>query len=191
MKNHKQKLFPYSDIGWIIILSIMIITMMIGCMSCGRVIKETTKTNTVVDSTAVKEKDSIIQVKESVIARLQNENRELQYSGVVFDTINNYDTVCPERSVTIGADGSITAKGPIKSANVTKDKHQKTIADWERKYDSLYQVKSKDSTTVKTVTNTVTKYKDRGIPGWQWFLFAVALIAAFYAGHKRGYLFFG
>jgi hypothetical protein len=190
------------NLFYIFILSVMLITMAIGCMSCGRVVKETTKTNTVVDSASVKEKDSIIQVKTSVISRLETELRETQYSGISFfrekdvskgigelntsgeknSAGSGIGTPCPENKVTIKADGSIEASGNIKSASVVKDKLQRALTDLQYKYDSLLEVKEKVQVQIKKETNIVTKFKDRGIPGWFWAAFFIGMLISILAG---------
>ncbi len=160
-------------------IPILIIAALFGC----RTIKEVTKTVTLIDSSSVAQRDSLIEVNQEMKTRHEAELREAQFSSVVFDTVTlPGDTV--RNTIVIRADGSIEAAGRIKAANVSKEKVYKALTELQVKYDSLSQVKNKVET--KVVTNTVTKdkYVKRGVAWWIWVLVLLAgALIGYYGGN--------
>lgn len=157
-----------------IVFSAIVMALMVSLPGCTAT-KEVTRTETIYDSTAISEKDSIISVREERIARLENEIKESLHSGVIFrnDTEDNPANPCPENKVEIKPDGSISATGNIKSAMLSKEKAERNYNELKHSYDSLAAVKQKEITTVEWREKTVEKQIKRG---WQWWLFWVGVI---------------
>lgn len=154
-----------------ILAAFLLIAFAMFFSSC-RSVKEVTRTEIIYDSTAINENDSLLQVKQERIISLENEIKESQYSGIVFDTLFlPGDTV--RNTVIIREDGSIEAAGRIKAATVSKEKMQRLYVELKHSYDSLSQVKNKVQTKVEWKEKIVEKKVKRG---WQWWLFWLGLI---------------
>lgn len=163
--------------------------------SC-KVHKEITKTEYIVDSTSIRERDSVIRVKRLDSAAYVNTLRILQESGVVFENDivppgSIYrDTMYPvnwlANSIEFYPDGTLKkAEGRIKSAMSKADKSQNEAKYWKQAYDSLYKVKSKDSIRVEKESKTVDKYiKKTVFPWYFWLLLLPALLVGYYIKHK-------
>lgn len=173
-----------------------VVCLMLLNYSC-RVHKEITKTEYKTDSTAIMERDSVIRVKRLDSAAYMNTIRTLQESGVVFETegvtpLSEIDTnsvlykvwkenpqlnrlsYYPPNSIEFYPDGTLKkAEGRIKSALSKSDKSQQEAKHWKQSYDSLYQVKSKDSVTVKKEIKTVDKYIKKTVFPWYFWLFLI------------------
>lgn len=153
----------------ITVLTIILLSM---CMISCRTVKEVAKTETLIDSAAIVERDSLIEANKEITARYEAVKRENEFGGITFN--NPPDSIpCPENEVKIHADGSMEAKGNIRSALKTKEKTEKLTVDWQSRYDSLAQVKSKSDTKVIQKTFTTTKYVERGLPFWYIVLIGV------------------
>lgn len=108
------------------------------------------------DSLVIKEKADSIRLLSNEINRLSAEIRELQYSGVRFDTVMiPGDTVRVINTVTITKEGDITATGKILAAYVSKDKLTKIVNEKQKIIDSLSLLKQKE--IVKVEIKTVDK----------------------------------
>lgn len=156
----------------------MILSVLLALASCTSVKKSISSTKTIVDSTVIDEKDSIIRVEKSKRERLESELRELQVTGISFDTIFlPGDTII--NTVTVRTDGTVDATGRIKSVTVTNQKLQRTLKDLQEDYDSLAQVKQRVET--KVITNTVEKTKNVKRT-WPWWWFAICAVVGFVLG---------
>jgi ElaB/YqjD/DUF883 family membrane-anchored ribosome-binding protein len=141
--------------------------------SCASVKKSVSSTKSTVDSSVIAEKDSIIRVEKSKRERIESELRELQVTGISFDTIFlPGDTIL--NTVTVRTDGTVDAMGRIKSVTVTNQKLQRTLKDLQEDYDSLAQVKQRVETKVIKETVTKTKNVKRTWPWW-WFAICAAI----------------
>jgi hypothetical protein len=153
----------------VILATCVFIWMIAGC----RTIKEVTKTVTLIDSSSVTERDSLLQVVSEMKVKHESELRESQYASVIFDTVRIAgDTVI--NKIIIREDGSIEAAGRIKAANVSKEKMARLYNELQVRYDSLTHVKNKVETKVVTSTVTKDKYVKSGFP-WFWFLLGIAI----------------
>jgi len=149
-------------------------------------VKEVTKTVSVVDSSAIKTRDSLLSVVNQMIVTHNQELRELRNTGIIFD--NDCDTIfldqligcnidslikiirSQKNKIKILADGSIEAEGKIKSVRSNMEKTEKQTdqllflnTKLLRVRDSLaYELSKKDTAQVKNVK--------RGWWSW-WFLF--------------------
>ncbi len=104
--------------------------------------------------------------------RFEQLYNEIQYAGVIFDTIAIRDTVNQLNTVYITKEGEIKAEGNIKSASVSKTVFNKIIAEKDRLIDSLRYVKSKTEVKKETV------YKERIVKRSTWlFWLIVGLIS--------------
>jgi hypothetical protein len=118
-----------------------------------------------VDSTS--EKIDSVKLLQEEVNRLTNENIQLQYLGISFDTVRG-DTI---RNVITIHEGNIEASGKIVSAKVATSFLQRVVVEQKRTIDSLSLVKSK--------VNVVTEYKDRMVKRtifpWWFILIAAGL----------------
>lgn len=178
MKTLKEKFAA----GWAIILFVAIITCLIlffasGCKSTRHVVKTSTK----VDSTyfnSLIDSNRLLKVENSTLLR---QLKESQYSGVVYqdrcdtallrrlmisglytkDEIDNYIQQIAEcrNEIEILSDGTLRAKGQIKSASVSKEKLETVIEKKNRTIDSLTVAiaTAKGQVIKETETKTIVK----------------------------------
>jgi flagellar biosynthesis chaperone FliJ len=146
----------------------MICMMIVGFFSCTSS-KSVQKTTTKTDSTSITVLRDSLRVLTSEKRRLEEEIRELNYSGVLFDTITVRDTI---NQVIIKSDGTIEAKGKIKSASFTSDKLTKRISELQREIDSLRLVKNKVRTEYRYITERKDKEKQTVL--FPWYLLVIA-----------------
>jgi hypothetical protein len=170
----KERLFPFSKIAWILILSIMLVMMAIGCMSCGITKKQFESYKKEFERSHVKDlaaKDSVyeseknaieaeatakVQMKEATISRLQSQLTEMSYTGIVFNTDTCIGKETPHSTIKVNPDGSFEASGPIKSYNQKKQKDQKTDEQTQRIKDSTAEVVSKYKEESQRLRDQVT-----------------------------------
>jgi hypothetical protein len=105
--------------------------------------------------------------------KLTNENLQLQYASISFDTIRLSDTVDRVNTVVITKEGEIKSKGNIRKVVVSNAFYTKIIDEKSKTIDSLRLVKNKVSERLI--------YKDREvkksfIPFWLW-LVIIGLVA--------------
>ena len=162
----------FSDSLFIALISLMLLMMAIGWCSCTST-KHVTKERVSVDSLRFENLADSVRMLTLENEKLQEEIRELVYSGVVFDTTRITDTVI--NTVIIRPDGSIEATGRIKSAYSTIDKLTKTIKELSRINDSLRLVKNQVRTEVKYVKETKDKEVKRVL--FPWYLLVIAAAA--------------
>ena len=160
--------FSKSDILFIILMGFMIIMMAVGMCSCSTQ-KDVKKTFVQTDSLTVKRLEDSIRLLTLENEKLTEEVRELNYSGVVFDTVTVNDTI---RTVVIRPDGTIEAKGNIKSASFSSDKLTKRIKELQRMVDSLRLVKGEVRTEYKYIKETKDKEKKTVL--FPWYLLVIA-----------------
>src|SRR5690606_30475903 len=166
-----------STILTIILVAILMIFvwMLTGCRTVEKVVE---RERLVKDSTEVKTVDSLLIVQHDMVQGYETALTELREAGVVF-----IDS-CPDMpsTVEITPSGGIKASGAIKSANVKESTLQLELVRLRSTYDSLVQVKTKDSVQVKTEYKTVTRNVSRkAYPLWPW---AIAFILGMMAEYK-------
>ncbi len=186
-------------IGAALLLAMMILTP--GCTST----KEVNKSYNSKDSTKIAELERQIITFESTIETLQQQIREHQFSSVEFDKVcdtlikyierNGCDSSVvnylksklemAQSEVEILADGSIKAKGLLKSATVTKDKLTTLLHTSQLQIVSLTNELIKERTNVKTVMETKVVHKKTSVLNQLWLWLIIAL-AGIIAGKKYG-----
>jgi hypothetical protein len=149
------------------------------------------------DSTAIHERDSILRVRKQDSAAYVNIINSMIENQVQFENdCPPCDTLAVDRA-TIAPSGMIihrpqpavnkleyypdgtlkSAEGRIKAANNKVNVSQQEAMQWKNSYDSLMQVKSKDSTTKKIeVQEKIVTIRKSFIPPWVWI--AMCVIAA-------------
>ena len=162
----------YKNIVFVLALTLMFCMMVLGWCSCTST-KQVTKTSEKSETNRLENLVDSVKLLTLENEKLQEEIRELVYSGVVFDTTRITDTVI--NTVIIRPDGSIEATGRIKSAYSTIDKLTKTIKELTRINDSLRLVKQQ----VKTETKYVKESKDKDVKRvlFPWYLLVIAAAA--------------
>jgi hypothetical protein len=153
----------WSKVDWIcftlLTLCVMAILTLCGCSSTKNVTKENR------DSSVIKEYQDSLRVLSIENEKLLNENLQLQYLGISFDTVFlPGDTI--RNTITV-REGSIIASGRIKNAKVGTSNYEKILSEKDRLIDSLKTVKSKE--TVRVVTEYKDKVVKRTVFPW-WFL---------------------
>lgn len=164
-----------------------------SCSTTKEVVK--TVTNTVTDSTAVHQRDSLHKVVASERLKHEEEIKTIKSTGIVFsdcdtviiDSSCNVDSImavlkATRNKVKILADGSIEAEGRIRSAYSNNESLRQYNFELEQKVTELSQVKDSLAVELEKVTAVKVTTKDvkRGFP-WLWFLVGLALGLA--AGH--------
>lgn len=164
----------------------LLIIIAASCTTTKEVVK--TVTNTVTDSTAVRQRDSLYERIGLNILKHEEEIKALKNTGIVFsdcDTVIidescNVDSILTvlakvRNKVKILADGSIEAEGRIRSAYSNSESLRQYNFELEQKVTELSQVK--DSLAVElekvTATKTTTKDVDRGFPVFWSVLFLI------------------
>jgi hypothetical protein len=154
--------------------------------------KDIAKNKTVVDSTVIKDLQDSVRVLKTENAHLSTEIRELQYSGVSFQ--DRCDTAALRRILTSGlvdksvieeylhqmaecsdqvkiaSDGTIEAKGKLKSAYYSSDKLTRMVYDLKRENDSLRSVKQKTIDHYYKITETKIKHSKTRVLNFLIFL---------------------
>jgi hypothetical protein len=158
----------------LLIILMMFVWMLTGCRTVEKVVE---RERLVKDSTSVKTVDSLLIVQHDMVQGYETALTELREAGVVF-----IDS-CPDMpsTVEITPSGGIKASGAIKSANVKESTLQLELVRLRSTYDSLVQVKTKDSVQVKTEYKTVTRNVSRKVyPWWPWAIaFALGMMAEY------------
>lgn len=159
-------------IAWLAV-AITITVILCSCTSTKYIDRVSIKT----DTTAVHERDSILQVKKE---------DSVYYKNVIESMSNNDVQFRDTGSVKIEYrdNGSIKSiEGNVKSLNSKLLKSQTEINIWKTKYDSLAQVRTKDSIQVKTDYKTVEIKKKVTVFPWYFWLVCVAVLVV---GWKLG-----
>lgn len=169
-------------------------------VSC-RSTKDTHKNIETVDITKVRDLIDSFELYKSEYLKLSAEIRELQYSGVVFDSsrcpppvINvpkdcNVDSILQLLSmlrdkVKIFSDGTIEAEGKLKSAYYSKDKLNRVITELQRINDSLRVVKQKENIKyVEKIVEVDKKKKSTFLN--QWWLFPAGFITCLFVVYRK------
>lgn len=151
------------------------------------------------DSTALHERDSILRVRKEDSAAYVNIINSMIENQVQFENdcppcdtadtsggmikLPNSDMYVPRPKPSVNKleyypDGTLkSAEGRIKAANNKVNVSQQEAMQWKNSYDSLMQVKSKDSTTKKIeVQEKIVTIRKTFIPPWVWI--AMCVIAA-------------
>lgn len=175
-------------------IGIAVIFMALLLFSC-RTVKNIETLKVEVDSTAIRERDSLIEVNKLTTSAYENLVRSMSESDIVFEcppcdsfqteglhpneegkkriagTINNKLEFYP--------DGTLkSAEGRIKSARSLAERNEQTAHYWQQQYDSLFQVKQRDTTTVKTNIQYVDREVKRTfIPWWIWVIAGLGYVA--------------
>ena len=190
----------------ILLLMVLFVTTCIlaGCTSTKQISKSSTK----VDSTASKEKDEEIRVLKAENDRLNAEINRMQYSTVVFDSTKcpptqliidstcNVDSVKQvlerqfQNQVKIYSDGTIEAKGNLKSANFQLLQQIKLAQEKSKLADSLSKALTAEKANVKKVVEVKEKEVKRTVfPGFMWGLLLIAFGGGYYVRGRFGNIF--
>lgn len=176
-----KKLIEKFAAGWVALLLIAILTCIIllltGCKSTRHVVKTTSKVdssyfNSIIDS------NRLLKIENSTLLK---QLKESQYSGVVYqdrcdtallrrlmisglytkDEIDNYIRQIAEcrNEIEILSDGTLKARGQIKSASVSKEKLETVIEKKNNTIDSLTKAvaAAKGKVIKETETKTIVK----------------------------------
>jgi uncharacterized protein YlxW (UPF0749 family) len=187
MRNEPVKI-PFT-VRLIIAIAIFaaFMAMVTGCNTT----KDVAKSSEATESEVVESLRKEISVYKSTVTTLENQIRELQYSTVEFDKA--CDTLiqfverngCDSSVITylkeqldrtkaeaeILADGTIRARGQLKSISVSKDKLQWTVFGMQAKIDSLEREVKKTETRTETRTEIKTVHKKVSYtPIWMWIV---------------------
>jgi hypothetical protein len=133
-------------------------------LSCWLQSCSTTKsvTKTVTDSTSVKQVDSLTRVIKSLNAKSTEFTFTEGGTTIIFDTLYvPGDTTV----ITIEKDGSIKAKGRVKSLTSENSSISKKLTELQQSYDSLNNVKSESKVEVRTITKD-REVKRTVFPWW-------------------------
>lgn len=118
------------------------------------------------DSSAVHERDSILQVKKEDSVYYKNVIESMSSNDVVFRDTGSV-------KIEYRDNGSIkSVEGNVKYINSKLLNSQTETSIWKTKYDSLSQIKTKDSIQVKTEFKEVVK--DKKVTVFPWWLILVA-----------------
>lgn len=190
---------------FMVIALILLLLLMAGCGTEKKLLREKSKTDSSTISNLQTENRSLKQEN----TRLESELRQAQYAGVIFDStpcppVNtpaivvdgrcNVDSVKQalqafygslfESRVKVYADGTIEARGRLKSANYTLLMQQRIIAEKDSRIDSFATALASEKKNVKTVDVVVEKEKKRS---WPWLLFIFCFLAGIAFWHRFGY----
>lgn len=158
-----------------------------SCTTTKEVVK--TVTNTVTDSTAVKQRDSLRLRIATERLKHEEEIKTIKATGIVFsdcDTVIidescNVDSImtvlkATRNKVRILADGSIEAEGRIRSAYSNSESLRQYNFELEQSVTELSRVRDSLVVELSKVSATTVKAKDvkRGFP-WLWFLVGCAI----------------
>lgn len=129
----------------------------------------------VYDSTAIRERDSLIRLYRSDSAGWTSLIESLSENTIIFqDTGSTRIEYRPDGSIAV-------VEGRLRSVNAKLSNEQRQTAYWSAKYDSLARHGSKDSIHVKTEYITVEKKtKVSVLPWWIWLLVIPGLLAGYY-----------
>lgn len=193
-------------------LLISVISLML--ISCGTVSKNKATFSASVDSTELREKDRLLKAEREKTMRLENELKELQYTGFVFNDESDCDTAATrllveslrnsygqltehladsftrvlkakENTVKFYADGSSEASGALKAANNNRTLLQKQLTVWMDKADSLVYENEQLKKNVKVeVKETVRQVVKVRWPWWLWPLLAITAIVCLLLGAR-------
>lgn len=157
----------------IIVLPLFVALAFVSCTSTKYIDRVQIKT----DTTAVHERDSILHVKKEDSVYYKN----------VIESMSNNDVIFRDTGIVkivYRSDGSIeSVEGRVKSLNSRLNKSQSETSIWKTRYDSLAQVKTKDSIQVKTDYKTVEiKKKVTVFPWYFWLICAATLIVGWRFG---------
>lgn len=142
---------------------------MVLCLSCTST-KYIDRVQIKTDSSAVHERDSILQVKKEDSVYYKNVIESMSNNDVVFRDTGSV-------KIEYRDNGSIkSVEGNVKSLNSKLLNSQTEISIWKTKYDSLAQVKTKDSIQVKTEFKEVTKEKKVSFLPWWLILIAAGVL---------------
>jgi len=170
-KEKQKKMRNKSDVLFIILLSFMLIMMAVGMCSCNTT-KDVQKSYIEKDSLTVKSLQDSVRMLTLENNKLTEEIRELNYSGVIFDTVAVNDTI---RTVVIRPDGTIEAKGNIKSASFSSEKLTTRIREMQKLIDSLRLVKEQVRTEYRYISESKDKHKETTV--FPWYLLVIAAAA--------------
>lgn len=175
-------------IDWLIrfvFLSAVLVVLVSGCcflFGCSSS-KQVSKKETVYDSTAIREVQRLNRLLAEVTAKYEKQLYELSTAGIIFQT--EYlpgDTVRLPGEVIIDKDGTIKAKGQLKSVLLTNERYSKEISLLHRKVDSLTRENEKNKNTVKT--KEVIKEKKSKTKVYPWWLILACIVIGLLAENK-------
>ncbi len=199
-----EKITKYTIWGLIAFCMALILAGLFSCSSEKKLLREKSKT----DSSTISNLQTENRVLKTENTRLESELRQAQYAGVIFDStpcppvnpIINVDDRCNvdsvrnalqayygslfESRVKVYADGTIEARGRLKSASYTLLMQQRLISEKNIRIDSFASALASEKKNVKTVTVTVEKYKKRAYP---WWLLFVGIVIGCILWHRFGY----
>lgn len=170
-----------------LILPLFIVCAFASCTTTKEVVK--TVTNTVTDSTAVHQRDSLHKVVTSERLKHEEEIKTIKSTGIVFsdcdtviiDSSCNVDSIMTvlraiRNKVRILSDGSIEAEGRIRSAYSNSESLRQYNFDLEKKVEDLTLVSDTLTTALHKERSAKVVNKDvkRGFP-WLWFLVGCAI----------------
>lgn len=166
--------------------------------------KQTGSSQTLADSSVLKEQQETIRVLQQDNARLTGELRVQEYFGVMFDTVSlepqiiipdhcNADSIlrlldATRNRVKVYADGTIEAEGKLKSAFYSKDKLSRVITDLQRINDSLRQEKQREELRYVKKTGFKEKKVKRGLFAG-WWLWLIFVAGGYYVRGRFGKIF--
>lgn len=160
------------SIPWLLLIAITAIVLLLtSCTTTRYVDRVQIKT----DSTAIHQRDSMIRVYKLDSAGWNSMIEMLSHNEVVFrDTGSTRIEYYPDGSIHI-------IEGQVKNLNSRLSKSVQESWYWKSAYDSLFHVKSKDSTTVSIVYRTVTITKKKRPLWWLWLAagFGAGLVIAY------------
>lgn len=152
----------------------ILIIAIISLASC-RTVKNSATVETRYDSTWLKQRDSVIEVKRLDSAAYVNMIESLSENTIIFqDTGKTIIEFYP--------DGNLkTVEGNLKTVRSLLSKEQNTSAYYKSRYDSLAATQNKDQGQVQKKTVTITKTKKVTVFPWYfWLLLIPAALVGYY-----------
>lgn len=164
-------------------MRILIFFLALSIVSCASQKHITTKTQSTDSLSELRDSISMLTTENN---RLTNENLELQYLGISFDTVRLHDTSRIFNTVYI-KDGEIKAEGNLLKVVLSKSVLTKFVQEQSKTIDSLRLLKNKVEVRVET------KYVDRKVKRSFlnfWWLLLIGFIGGWFAKSKIGKLSF-
>lgn len=162
------------------------IILVILLFSC-KTTKYIDRVKTVVDSTAIKQRDAIARVLKEEVDRFEKEREEWNNTGISFDTTPCDSSTKAVTKIVFDNGKLKSVEGNVKSLNQSLFEKSAELYDAHATIDSLTAELEKEETTVaKTITITKKEIERKWyLPWWIWLIVGVSIIIGGFPYVKR------
>lgn len=171
----KEKDFGWTGLFYVLLLTFIIITMLVGLVGCTPSKKSQTKTENKTETTVIH--DTLTKIKRDTVHVTKTETKTETKTQVRFDTVRQE---CPDNKITYKVNGDIELQGAIKEFS------QDNLI-LQRKLDSAVrhdqeETRARKYWQAKTEEAKMVSNIKKGIPIFLWVVWSAAIVIALISG---------